>query len=73
VAVIMPRDAGLAQVTAPSSVEVIAVLMPNDAGIRTNGWQQYRVSVDRVEQVSGFDLLSALPDAIEAIVEAITP
>lgn len=73
VAVILPRDAGLAQVTAPASVEVIAVLMPNDPGIRTNGWQQYRVSVDRVEQVSGFDLLSALPDAIEAIVEAITP
>lgn len=73
VAVIMNRDAGLAQVTGPASLEVIAVLMPNDPGIRNNGWQQYRVSVDRVEQVSGFDLLSALPDAIEAIVEAITP
>jgi DNA/RNA endonuclease G (NUC1) len=73
VAVIMNRDAGLAQVTGPASLEVIAVLMPNDPGIRTNGWQQYRVSVDRVEQVSGFDLLSALPDAVEAIVEAITP
>lgn len=73
VAVIMSKDAGLAQVTSPASLEVIAVLMPNDPGIRTNGWQQYRVSVDRVEQVSGFDLLSALPDAIEAIVEALTP
>jgi endonuclease G len=73
VAVILPRDAGLAQVTSPASVEVIAVLMPNDAGIRTNGWQQYRVSVDRVEQVSGYDLLAALPDALEAIIEAATP
>ena len=73
VAVILPRNAGLASITSAADVQVVAVVMPNDAGIRTNTWQSYRTTIDAVETLSGRDLLRLLPDAIEAELEARVP
>jgi DNA/RNA endonuclease G (NUC1) len=73
VALILPRDAGLASVTSAADVQVVAVVMPNDAGIRTNTWQSYRTTIDAVEALSGRDLLRLLPDAIETELEARVP
>jgi len=70
VIVIMPAGRGLADITSASDFQVIAVNMPNALGIASNGWEMYRTSVDAVEAATGYDLLSALPDAIEAAVEA---
>ncbi len=70
VAVIMPRDRGLADVYSSSDVEVIAVIAPNDAGVRSVDWNTWRTTVDAVEALSGYDLLALLPDGIERIVEA---
>ena len=53
-----------------TSTRVIAVDMPNVAGIRNNTWQQYRVSVDSIEAMTGYDLLSNVPPAIQAVLEA---
>ena len=72
VAVVMPRDAGLASVTGRQTVEVLAVLMPNEAGIRNVPWQTYLTTVDAVESTSGFDVLSLLRDDIEIAVESNT-
>ena len=72
VAVVMPRDAGLASVTGRQAVEVLAVLMPNEAGIRNVPWQTYLTTVDAVESASGFDVLSLLRDDIEIAVESNT-
>jgi hypothetical protein len=44
--------------------------MPNDPGVRNVDWHTYQVTVDSVEHLSGYDLLSALPDDIERAVEA---
>ncbi len=70
VALVLPRDAGLASIDSWDDVQVLAVLMPNDAGIRNVPWQTYLTTVDAVEAASGFDLLSALRDDIETAVES---
>jgi hypothetical protein len=71
VAVILERDHGLADVHAPQDIlEVIAVDMPNEPGIRNVPWETYKTTIDAIEASSGYDLLAALPDWIERIVEA---
>ncbi|MGV3709215.1 MAG: DNA/RNA non-specific endonuclease [Gemmatimonas sp.] len=69
VAVIMPRDQGLANVVTGREPEVIAVVMPNGPGVNGD-WNTYRVTVDSVEALSGYDLLALLPDAIESQLES---
>ena len=70
VAVILPRDRGLADVNSHDDVEVIAVIMPNVAGIRNVDWNTYRTTVNAVEAASGYDVLALLPDDVESLVEA---
>jgi DNA/RNA endonuclease G (NUC1) len=72
VAVILPRDHGLADVHSYRDVTVIAVIMPNSPGIRNDDWERYQTTVDAVEALSGYDLLSLLPDPIEIAVESNT-
>ena len=69
VAVIMPRDRGLAHVDSHDDVQVIAVIMPNDPGIRSVDWNTYRTSVNAIETLSGYDVLSLLPDDVEGLIE----
>ena len=70
VALIMPRDQGLGDVSGYGDVQVIAVIMPNEAGIRNVDWRTYQTTVDAVEALSGYDVLAKLPDAVERIVES---
>ena len=70
VAVVMPRDQGLANVDDLSDLEVIAVIMPNVPGIRSVDWNTYRTTVDAVEALSGYDLLALLRDDIESAIES---
>lgn len=72
VAVIMPHDQGLADVHSASDVQIIAVIAPNDPGVRSVDWHVWETTVDAVEAVSGYDLLSLLPDQIEIQVESKT-
>ncbi len=72
VAIVMPRDQGLANVDSHDDVRVYAVIMPNDAGIRGVQWQTYQTTVDAVEALSGYNLLALLPDHIELAVESNT-
>lgn len=53
-----------------TATRLIAVIMPNTQGIRTNTWQQYRVSVDQVEQMTGYDFFSNVPASIQAVIES---
>jgi DNA/RNA endonuclease G (NUC1) len=71
VAVIMPRDQGLADVHSYADVEVIAVIMPNNKNVNSD-WKTYKTTVDAVEALSGYDLLALLPDPIEIAVESNT-
>jgi len=52
-----------------ANTRIIAVDMPNSNAINTN-WGTYRTSVDAIEAATGYDLLSALPAAVQTVVEA---
>ena len=70
VAVIMPRNEGLDDVTSVEDVDVIAVIMPNQPGVREVDWHTYLTTVNAVETLSGYNLLALLPDNIETLVES---
>lgn len=48
---------------------VIAVDMPNSDRIEAD-WQAYRTTVDRIEIATGYDLLSAVSEDIQAVIES---
>lgn len=68
VLVIPEGDDDLGRVTAKS--RVIAFAMPNRDGIRGREWSEFATSVDEIERMTGFDLFAALPDDVEAALEA---
>ncbi|MFL6230597.1 MAG: DNA/RNA non-specific endonuclease [Pyrinomonadaceae bacterium] len=70
VIIVLPQGAGDDAARVTTSTRTIAVIMPNTQGIRTNTWQQYRVSVDQVEALTGFDFFSNVPTNIQAVIEA---
>ena len=52
------------------AARTIAVIMPNVQGIRNNDWTSYIVSVDAVEQLSGYDFFANVADPVEYSIEA---
>jgi len=67
VVLILPAgDHDLARVQAGTTV--IAVDTPNDNGIASN-WMNYVCTVRDIEKATGYDLLSALPKAVQNVVE----
>jgi endonuclease G len=51
-----------------TSTRTIAVVMPNSGSIGSD-WRAYRVSVDQVEAITGFDFFSNVPSAIQNVIE----
>jgi endonuclease G len=54
-----------------SSTRTIAVIMPNTQGIRTVPWRNYRVSVDQVEALTGYDFFSSVPATVQSAIESV--
>ena len=52
-----------------TSTRLIALVMPNQNGISTD-WRSFRVSVDYVESLTGYDFFSNVPDSIENVIES---
>jgi endonuclease G, mitochondrial len=52
------------------STRVIAVKMPNDQTVNEHPWDAYRVSVDEIEALTGFDFLSNVEPSVQAVIEA---
>lgn len=73
IVVLMPANGGLADVNSPSDIDVIAVNMPNVAAGLSDDWTAYRTSVQAIQRSTGYDFLSALPQAIQDAVENHTP
>ncbi|AKD04344.1 DNA/RNA non-specific endonuclease [Pontibacter korlensis] len=68
VAVILPvGDNDVSRISAET--RIIAIDTPNSNSINS-GWGAYRVSVDEIEEATGLDLLSNLPESVQAVVEA---
>ncbi|MCR5218133.1 DNA/RNA non-specific endonuclease [Treponema sp.] len=69
--VILILDEGqndLSRVTA--TTRSIAVKIPNSPSCLDDTWDNYRVSIDSLEEECGLDFFSAIPDDIENIIEA---
>jgi endonuclease G len=70
VIIVIPQGTNdVSRVTA--STRTIAVIMPNSQGIRTTAWQSFRVSVDQVEALTGYDFFSNVPVNIQAAIESV--
>jgi len=52
-----------------NSTRVISVVVPNTDAVNSD-WKTYRVSVDFIEQETGFDLLSRVSTSIQNVIEA---
>jgi endonuclease G len=52
------------------TTRVIAIRIPNTQSVANTDWKQYRVSVDEIEKVTGLDLLSNVPQTIQAKIES---
>ena len=59
---------GAADVTDQS--EVLAASMPNQAGVGGHDWHEYVTTVDAIEQATGYDFLSAVPEHVQRVIEA---
>jgi endonuclease G len=69
VIVVLPNGNGdLSRITA--STRVIAILMANNQTVSSQAWGYYRVSVDAIEALTGYDFLSNVPLAIQNTLEA---
>lgn len=53
-----------------TSTRVIAVLMPNNQTVNAYHWSQYRVSVDDLESITGYDFLSNINSTIQSYLES---
>jgi endonuclease G len=65
--VVLDQPGGVEAIT--RNTRVIAVQMPNEDGIRDRPWREYRVSVDQLEEATGYDFLSQLNDSVEMVLE----
>ncbi|MBO6177141.1 MAG: DNA/RNA non-specific endonuclease [Treponema sp.] len=54
------------------NTRTIAVKIPNNPSCLENTWDNYRVSVDSLEEETGFDFFSEIPDSIENVIESKT-
>ncbi|MFN2531820.1 MAG: DNA/RNA non-specific endonuclease [Pyrinomonadaceae bacterium] len=72
VVLLLPKGTDdISRVTA--ATRTIAVMMPNKQGIRTSNpddWMTYLTTVDAVEEATGYEFFSNVPDAIENAIEA---
>lgn len=75
IAVLDPPGSGIQGIT--ENTQTIAVIMPNSEAVDNTDWRDYLVSVDRVEQITGYDFFSNVPkfvqDEIERRVEGQPP
>jgi endonuclease G len=54
-----------------AATRVIAVKMPNTQTVDTKPWHSYRVSVDSLETLTGYNFLSNVPAAVQSAIEAV--
>jgi endonuclease G len=71
--IVVILDRPVRSVNAIKSAQIIAVDIPNIQGIKEEGWGKYRVSIDQLEQKTGYDFLNQLPTPLQAELESKIP
>ncbi|MBW4659450.1 MAG: DNA/RNA non-specific endonuclease [Drouetiella hepatica Uher 2000/2452] len=70
VIVVLDRSGlGLADIT--TLTRTIAVNMPNQQGIKDRKWQDFKTSIDEIEKLTGYNLLSNVAPAVQTAIEAL--
>ncbi len=54
-----------------TSTRVIAVNVPNTQSVSPTNWGQYRVSVDFLESLLGYNFLSDVPTSVQSVIESV--
>lgn len=67
IALVLPNDDNDLQ-RVNKTTRIIAVIVPNTSDVNID-WRQYRVSVDRVEALTGYNFFSNLPRPLQTIIE----
>lgn len=67
--VIAVLDRGQTVADIGPKTRLIAISMPNTRGIARHDWRRYRISVDAVENLSGYDFHRRLPVALQETLE----
>jgi endonuclease G len=52
------------------NTRTIAVIVPNKQGIKSDPWQQYRVSVKEVENLTGYKFFTSVPTDIREVINS---
>ena len=68
VIVVLDRP-GLGLNSVTDGTRIIAVDMPNQEGIKETDWTEYRTTVKGIETITGYNLLSNLPDKVQQVIE----
>ena len=69
VIIVLPAQGGNDVNRVTTSTRVIAVNMPNVQGIKLNDWKTYRVSARSIENLTGYNFFSNVPQAIQDVIE----
>ncbi|BCM93579.1 nuclease [Abditibacteriota bacterium] len=70
VIVVLPQGSSLSASAVTTSTRVICVDIPNIAGVRSDNWQSYCISVDKLESYTGYDFLSNVSTSVQSVIEA---
>jgi endonuclease G len=54
-----------------TDTRIIAVNIPNQNSVGADSWKKYRISVDELERLTGYDFLSNVAPSIQAVIESI--
>jgi endonuclease G, mitochondrial len=63
--IVVNEQSNLEQGIVTANTRIIAVIIPNQQGIKENAWQEFRVSVREVEQLTGYNFFATLPIALQ--------
>ncbi|TAE22017.1 MAG: DNA/RNA non-specific endonuclease [Candidatus Kapaibacterium sp.] len=66
--VVLERGQGAKDVN--ENTTVIAAIMPNIEGLKSEQWRQFQTTVDDIEQQTGIDFLTAVPEKIQKVIES---
>jgi endonuclease G len=67
IVIVLPPNSNVSSINKDS--RVIAVDMPNLSGIKSKNWRDYRTTVRNIEQKTGYDFLSNLPQSLQNALE----
>jgi endonuclease G, mitochondrial len=68
--IVVVMDPGEKAENITDNTSVYAVVMPNAQEAKGHKWTEYLVSVDKIEQETGYDFLSDIPEAVQKVIEA---